>query len=285
MTVFAPDTIKRVELGRAPLKYELACLACSCLDLNPFWLATGIGEMAPHVPLPIEEEIGIKSNALFSRAFDEVLGAYLEPFLAPGKMTQDDVFKMFNSDQVRSVIANNLEKIVDAWLIRLPESSLVRFTSELVKFGSSLVETLGRDSWEKILSRRQRSLRLREFKAMAAEDLAKKKVLTDVTVTDNIAPVKSPMANLLDRLNHATARRGMKTVLAKVMRVPLANVSQWLSGEREPGGETTLRLLHWVQKQEEKLNDPSSAINTTGVTATRPRKTLHENQKSNPRKK
>lgn len=94
-------------------------------------------------------------------------------------------------------------------------------------------------------------------------DLPENKVLTNVTATDNVPPVKSTMANLLERLNKATSQRGMKSKLAKVMGVPLANISQWLSGTREPGGETTLRLLHWVEQQERQPNTPGSAINTT----------------------
>jgi transcriptional regulator with XRE-family HTH domain len=89
-----------------------------------------------------------------------------------------------------------------------------------------------------------------------------RKLLTDVTDFAKLPPVKSPMANLLDRLKEATSRRGMKTTLAKFMGVALANVSQWLSGEREPGGETTLRLLRWVEQQERQQNTLDSASNT-----------------------
>ena len=88
-----------------------------------------------------------------------------------------------------------------------------------------------------------------QFEVMGREP-REKRVLTNITVTDNVSSVKSTMANLLDRLNKATSQRGMKSKLAKVMGVPLANISQWLSGAREPGGETTLRLLHWVEQQE-----------------------------------
>jgi DNA-binding transcriptional regulator YiaG len=53
-------------------------------------------------------------------------------------------------------------------------------------------------------------------------------------------------------LNKATSGRGAKSALAKYMGVPLPNVSQWLSGDREPSGETTLQLLNWVEHQERK---------------------------------
>ncbi len=85
---------------------------------------------------------------------------------------------------------------------------------------------------------------------------SEKKMLPDITEAGNIAPVKSPMVDLLGRLNKATSQRGKKSELAKHMGVPLPNVSQWLSGDRAPGGETTLRLLAWVQAQEAKQKDP-----------------------------
>jgi transcriptional regulator with XRE-family HTH domain len=85
------------------------------------------------------------------------------------------------------------------------------------------------------------------------------------------------MANLLDRLNKATSQRGMKSKLAKVMGVPLSNVSQWLSGEREPGGETTLRLLRWVEQQERKPEAPDS-VRSTAKGKTQVRKSRNEKQ-------
>jgi transcriptional regulator with XRE-family HTH domain len=122
---------------------------------------------------------------------------------------------------------------------------------------------------------------LREFLDIHAN----RKLLTDVNASGNVLPVKSTMANLLDRLNKATSQRGMKSKLAKVMGVPLANISQWLSGAREPGGETTLRLLHWVGQQERQQNTPGSAINTAkGKTQVRS-STVYEKAKSSPTKR
>ncbi|HEX5218247.1 MAG TPA: helix-turn-helix transcriptional regulator [Verrucomicrobiae bacterium] len=82
--------------------------------------------------------------------------------------------------------------------------------------------------------------------------IARNAKLDTVTASGNSPDVKPTMPALLGRLNKATAAFGMKSKLAKYMGVPLPNVSQWLSGEREPSGETTLRLLHWVEQQERK---------------------------------
>jgi len=79
-----------------------------------------------------------------------------------------------------------------------------------------------------------------------------RKLLPNVSVSAKSSFVKSQMANLLARLQSATKERGKKSELAAYLKVPLASVSQWLSAEREPGGETTLKLLHWVEQQERK---------------------------------
>ena len=78
------------------------------------------------------------------------------------------------------------------------------------------------------------------------------KSLTNVISSDNSNNVKTEMQQLLDRLNKATADRGMKVALARFMGVPLPSISFWLSGAKEPGGQTTLKLLKWVEEQEAK---------------------------------
>lgn len=82
--------------------------------------------------------------------------------------------------------------------------------------------------------------------------LAGKSSLINVSESVKHGSVKPHLPNLLDRLREATKERGKKSALAEYLGVPLASVSQWLSGEREPGGETTLRLLKWVEAAERK---------------------------------
>ncbi len=77
-----------------------------------------------------------------------------------------------------------------------------------------------------------------------------KKPIDNVSESVNIEGVKPQLPSLLERLKNATKQRGKKSALANFLGVPLARVSQWLSGDREPGGETTLRMLKWVERQE-----------------------------------
>jgi transcriptional regulator with XRE-family HTH domain len=87
-------------------------------------------------------------------------------------------------------------------------------------------------------------------------------LLTGVAVSGKLAPVKSQLKSLLADLNRLTTEPGTKTKLADFLGAPLTSVSRWLSGEREPGGETTLQMLRWVQEQERQQNTLDSATNT-----------------------
>jgi hypothetical protein len=64
--------------------------------------------------------------------------------------------------------------------------------------------------------------------------------------------VKSELAVLLERVRKAAPASGKKSVLANFLGAPLASVSRWLSGEREPGGEITLKMPSGVEQQERK---------------------------------
>ena len=79
-----------------------------------------------------------------------------------------------------------------------------------------------------------------------------KKKLTNAESGSKTNVVKSQLPNLIERLKKATAKSGKKSELANALKpkVPLASVSRWLSGEREPGGEVALQLLTWVEEQE-----------------------------------
>ena len=62
--------------------------------------------------------------------------------------------------------------------------------------------------------------------------------------------VKPVLPQLIQRLKHATEPHGKKSELAKWLGVHRQMVTDWLSQRQEPGGENTLRLLHWVERQE-----------------------------------
>lgn len=81
-------------------------------------------------------------------------------------------------------------------------------------------------------------------------------VVSDLTEAETPArlanDVKKQLPSLLERLNKATKETGKMSALADYLKVPLASVSRWLSGKREPGGENTLAMLNWVEREERK---------------------------------
>jgi transcriptional regulator with XRE-family HTH domain len=82
------------------------------------------------------------------------------------------------------------------------------------------------------------------------------KDLTDTQASGTLSAVKPQLPDLVARLKSATEEPGKMTELAKAVGAPLASVSRWLSGKREPGGEATLQMLKWVEHQERQNKKP-----------------------------
>jgi transcriptional regulator with XRE-family HTH domain len=57
---------------------------------------------------------------------------------------------------------------------------------------------------------------------------------------------------LLRRARKLILARGAKSKLAAHLGVSRQAVSEWFSGKSNPGAETTLKLLKWVEQQERK---------------------------------
>lgn len=76
------------------------------------------------------------------------------------------------------------------------------------------------------------------------------KELTGYPHMGKTGAVKPILPRLIERLQRATKQRGRKTELAAWLGVSPQKVTDWLSQRVEPSGETTLRLLHWVEQQE-----------------------------------
>jgi transcriptional regulator with XRE-family HTH domain len=97
--------------------------------------------------------------------------------------------------------------------------------------------------------------------------------------------VTSKLTALVRRVQGATTAPGKRSELARFLKVPLSRVSEWLSGVRNPSGETTLQLLEWVTAEEaQKHKSPGSATNTARA-ATRRKQSCYEKPKSSRRKK
>jgi DNA-binding transcriptional regulator YiaG len=77
-----------------------------------------------------------------------------------------------------------------------------------------------------------------------------KKVLTTISLKSKERGVKTEVQKLIELVKRKASKPGAKSQLARTLGVAPARISEWLSGEKEPGGEYTLQLLHWVEQQE-----------------------------------
>jgi transcriptional regulator with XRE-family HTH domain len=240
------NQIANIESRRVPLKFWLGERFCAQLGISQTWIATG----EPPQRSFLHPDVRVydprpREDALFS-----------------------DVYHRF--------IAGELSKLGEqsAHLERLRANPPPRFRSEMLNYCRKL-EKLAKDApkFEALAERIRRDLKLPGPK--------EKWALTDVAVSGKLAPVKSQLKNLLADLNRLTSEPGTKTKLADFLGAPLTSVSRWLSGEREPGGETTLQMLRWVQEQERQQKESSG---TPPEPKTQPRKSSYEKPKSNPQK-
>ena len=83
-----------------------------------------------------------------------------------------------------------------------------------------------------------------------AETVTEREPLTSISLKSKEWGVKSEVKKLIERVKRKASARGAKLQLARALGVAPARISEWLSGEKEPGGEYTLKLLHWVEQQE-----------------------------------
>lgn len=104
--------------------------------------------------------------------------------------------------------------------------------------------------------------------------------LTDVSPEYKDRELQARLPELIEAVKQLTEqRRGKKTELATFLGVPLPRVSQWLHGRKRPGGETTLRLLQWVEQQEAQQQErPGSVATESGPKAQPESKSNEEKQ-------
>ncbi len=224
------------------------------MQINPYWLRTGKGNPYSQAQISLPTDLQIGENALFS----EVADKYLMTLWVGESRTAitGKAATWFRPDaKGRAAAALWVEMHLDDWFSGVPDARV----NELVNSISSSAEAaLGHQRKETTVEREKRRaeyalerhrIQLRCARIDGGKENSKIE-LTDASILSKTLPVKTQLPGLLERLKKATATPGKKTELAGFLKAPLASVSRWLSGEREPGGEVTLQLLHWVERQE-----------------------------------
>ncbi len=265
------DRIANVECGRAPLRYHEARQALeagaaagsrepTALPFNPLWLAGKQDwpiQLSWPMLLPDPTTIGISPTLRFSEFVTENL-ALLQSFASDSpaqvRLPESWLEPYLRHWSTHQVYAERAEQAAFTLMEILAQSS----------FDLSPVSAPARRVFQEFKSTSQGAAFLEvERWARSKRPSTKessKRVLTDTETPAKLASVKSQLDNLLADLNRLSEGHRKKTELAEFLGAPLASVSRWLSGEREPGGETTLRLIQWVEQQErQQKKGPGSA--------------------------
>ena len=264
------DTCRNVEQGRAPLRYNTAAAFLMFAKVGALWLAAGEGEQESIIPLPSLKSLGLPEDALFVEVFDR----HIRPHWV------SDIGDDTEAGQLTHIArAHHLERWFHAnnlaawsrneWLPRVPDSKLAEFSRKLRNAAEAAISQYPPVSPDEYLERRT---------ALATLDANydAKRVLTSVSESVILHPMKSELQELLGAARRLTKSRGMKTRLAKDLGVPLPRVSDWLAGNYLPSGKRALQLREWVHHaQEVQQNAPGSACNTAKGKATR-RKAVYE---------
>lgn len=272
------SSLVRIELGRAPLKYETARAILQFLNANPVWIATGRGPKKPTVPLPDAPSLGISDNTPFSRVFNDHLKGYLAP--STSDAAEEDPKRVSASAEVRLAAIDVIAARAKHWLRSVPEANLVEFIQSTIQFGDALLQKCKPDVWQAELMRHA------QMDVLETATGSKNNPLTELGDTLKSASVKqkSLWNDLRGRLNATLTQFGAKAALAREFNVTPASVSEWLSGDSSPTAETTLRLLQWVTEAESKQRSPGRA--QTRPEPKDPTQPInHEKAKSGPKKR
>jgi transcriptional regulator with XRE-family HTH domain len=215
------ERLASYESARAPIRYEMFLTIAKRYPINPVWLATGFGSASlrdafDFAALPMQ--IPYHPRALFSDVYDTHLKPILEnkSIIADRKLQQAE----HALDDLNKWARENAGfKIVPArreWIYRALAETVATINSA--------------DSSE--------------------GERAPQFLLTEPSHSGKVAGVT--LKSLLARLDRITKTPGAKAKLAKFLKAPRESVSRWLSGDREPGGKITLKMLEWVEQEERK---------------------------------
>jgi transcriptional regulator with XRE-family HTH domain len=239
------------EYAKAPIKYGLGNQFCSRFGINQRWFATGEPPMLPYFLISQAFASKLDTESLFSAVFDDYLDAHLEQAELELKRLVGD--RAFYTGDFESGMLHNIARVGESpseairfYLVKQVLMYCSRLPEDLrVEYGNSLMEAS-----EAFIKKHRRTID--KVFSSAQRPQLEKKDLTEASYQNTTENVKELLPNLRKKLNKLTQSAGKKSELADFVEAPLASVSRWLSGDREPGGEVTLKLLKWVEQEERK---------------------------------
>jgi len=257
------DQLASIEYGRNPLRYWLADRFCEKLNVCQSWLAIGEPPIMGYVGLPAEVGLEIGLRDLFSAVFDRRIGHLIKREIDRSESLVRSLAEAAGAGEL--LLENYLYNLALCWFGKIPPHLYSDYFGELSAVSSAFFQ------------KHKIGITQGVPPSLEPEKKSKNSVLTQASIATNLPDVKSQLDNLLGDLNRLAAAPGKKTELALFLGAPLASVSRWLAGEREPGGETTLRMLKWVGIQGRLQKSPGDAL-TPPEHKTQVRKSCHEKQ-------
>ncbi len=248
------NQLASIEYGRTPLRYDIAWKIRVLFGLSLEWMS--VGEMLPDSlntdELPPPESTGLPVFALLSTVSDKIHGPTAQQSHSKRKVRQTKVDA--KELRHREFISMVLKHQIDDWVSRVPDGYTADFSDKFFQLAKTYLKALPEEPAH-LVNARFDALLWAKMRAdvtarLAAGGMALKIDLTNTATSSKLVGVKPQLPSLRERLNRATKEIGMMSALADFLHVPLASVSRWLSGKREPGGEITLKMLRWVEQQE-----------------------------------
>ena len=225
-------SLANIERGLAPVRFTVGYNFCQAFNRSMMWLATGRPPLSVFTPASREILRRFGNKWLFSQAYAEGLGAFVEAEL--GRIAESAGTSLHELDHL--IILSNarvgagshaeehFERTVDfinSWKQGMTDDQKIAFANQLADVCFRFYNGPGG-----------------------------KNNLTDSSLKGNTSSVKSEIKRLMVRVKKFAGLAGNKAALAKYLHVAPPRISEWLSGKKEPGGEYTLRLLKWVTEQE-----------------------------------
>ncbi len=232
------------ETGNVPVPFHIAQKLDYQFCLNYEWLATGIGDPRECNVIGEETASRIPLKWPFSKVYDEIITPELlakskQPESAFAKVAAkvpgfDVKFLRTVGTDKKSTVKAIAAKSFGAHVDQLPPFLYWEFYRKLQSAADDFLQSHAKE--------------ISDFGSLKLnpENIA----LTSYPLQGKTDDVKPILPKLIERLRKATEGRGRKTELASWLGVSPQKVTDWLSERVEPSGETTLRLLHWVEQQE-----------------------------------
>lgn len=225
-------------------------------------------------------------NALFTEVFDQMLQTPSRDLASTGRMTKDDMLRVFIEHTRQKVAFSCLVDHVRSWIDSVPEDRLPELITELSKAGYQLVDKVGVDTWNNVLERRVRTELLKQLDQVVppVETGTELNLLSKATLdsapnliqSGGVQNIRS-LAELISALRSLTREHGAKSELARYVGVSRQAVDQWLREDErrtDPTAEIAFRLLQWVRLRE--VNQQKTPGRVTSTAQGPDPKELHE---------